>query len=219
MSKRVLLAVVAGGFLGFVGLAAAPASAQATDTVPVAPPTESPTVDQVDRAANGLVRPERGPGGTGAFRAPEGVGLVRPGALLFASFDANHDGKVTIAEIEAAAPGVFAVADKNKDGAITGFEQTDWAASMGGLPDILANPMTFDVDLDNKISPAEFTGALKRIAGQLAPSGEITFAELVRPLNRNDEKGPPGPGFGLGTLTTRSGGKVSTGHPNIVSDR
>src|SRR5690349_9889665 len=104
MSKRMVLAVVAGGFLGFAGLAAAPASAQATDTVPVAPPTDTPTVDQVDRAANGLVRPPgRGPGGP---RAPEGVGVVSPGALLFASFDANHDGKVTTAEIEAGAAAV-----------------------------------------------------------------------------------------------------------------
>src|SRR6185436_14100536 len=215
MSKRLVLAVFAGGFLGFAGLAAAPASAQATDTVPVAPPIDSPTVDHVDRAANGLVR--GGPGGPGGFRTPEGVGMVSPGALLFASFDANHDGKVTIAEIEAGAAAAFAVADKNKDGAVTGFEQTDWAASMGGLPDILANPMTFDVDLDNKISPSEFAAALKRIAGQLAPSGEITFAELVRPLNRNDEKGPRGPGPNFGTLTPRVGGPIPGGHPNVVS--
>src|SRR5262245_2087955 len=126
MSKRVVLALFTGGFLGFAGLAAAPACAQATDTVPVAPPTESPTVDQVDRAANGLVRP--GPGGPGGgFRTPEGVGVVSPGALLFASFDANHDGKVTMAEIEAGAAAAFTVADKNKDGAVTGFEQADWA--------------------------------------------------------------------------------------------
>ena len=215
MSKRIGLALFVSGFLGFWGLPAGTASAQATDTVPIAPPTDSPTVDHVERAANGLVR--GGPGG--AMRAPEGVGLVSPGALVFASFDANHDGKVTKAEIEAGAASAFTIADKNKDGVITGFEQTDWAAAMGGLPDILANPMTFDVDLDNKVSPSEFAAALRRLAGQLAPSGEITFADLVRPLNRNDEKGPPGPGFNLGTLTPRASGPPPGGHPNFGGER
>ena len=77
----------------------------------------------------------------------------------------------------------------------------------------------YRIDLDNKVSPSEFAAALRRLAGQLAPSGEITFADLVRPLNRNDEKGPPGPGFNLGTLTPRASGPPPGGHPNFGGER
>ncbi len=55
-------------------------------------------------------------------------------------------------DLRQAPSGVFAVVDKNKDGVITGFEQTDWAALMGGGADVLANAMTFDMDLDRAVS-------------------------------------------------------------------
>lgn len=199
MSKRMVLAVFAAGFLGLAG---APAFAQATDTVSVTPPaTEAPQVDRVDRAANGLVRP--GPGGPGGgFRAPEGVAVVSPAALVLASFDANHDGKISPAEIEAGAALAFAAADKNGDGAITGFEQSEWAASMSGMSDILSNQMTFDQNLDNSVSKTEFVAGFKRIAASIGP-GDITFAQLVRPLNKTDEA-ERGPGPGFGTLSPRA---------------
>src|SRR5690349_8684532 len=199
MSKRMVLAVFVAGFLGLVGVA--PAFAQATDTVPITPPsTEAPQVDRVDRAANGLVRP--GPGG-GGFRVPEGVGVVSPGALVLASFDANHDGKITPAEIEAGAALAFAAADKNGDGALTGFEQNEWAASMTALPDILSTPMTFDQNLDNSVSKTELIAGFKRIAASIGP-GDITFAQLVRPLNKTDNEAKRGPGPGFGTLSPRA---------------
>lgn len=220
MVSRVVLSAFLGGFLGVAGLAAAPASAQTTDTVPITPPVDTQTVDHVDHAAAGLAG--RGPGGPGGFRVPEGVGVVSPGALLFASFDANHDGKVTTAEIEAGAAAVFAVVDRSNDGAITGFEQADWAATMSGLPDVLSNPMTFDTNQDNSVSKAEFLAGLKRMASQIAPSGDITFAELVRPLSKNDNQADRGPGLGLGSITprgsTRTGGGRGGppgGSPNV----
>jgi hypothetical protein len=134
--------------------------------------------DEIDR----VVAPQRG-----GFRAPDGVRVVEPGALLFASFDRNYDGRVSTEEMEVGAAGSFAVADRNGDGAITGFEQNDWAASVASMNDVLSNPMTFDVDLDRSVTKAEFAAGLKRIAGQVAP-GDLSFADLVKPLSRPDEQ-------------------------------
>lgn len=150
---------------------------QQAEVEPTAPP------DEVDR----VVGPQRGSG----MRAPEGVRVVQPGALLFASFDRNHDGRITAEEIEAGAAGAFAAADRNGDGAISGFEQNDWAATVGSLNDVLSNPMTFDVDLDRSVTREEFVAGLKRIAGQIAPE-DLTFADLMKPLSRSDDQASRG---------------------------
>jgi hypothetical protein len=149
---------------------------QKGEVAEVAPP------DAIDR----VVAPQRG-----GFRAPDGVRVVQPGALLFASFDRNYDGRISAEEIETGAAGAFASADRNRDGAITGFEQNDWAVSVGSMNDVLSNPMTFDVDLDRSVTKAEFASGLKRIAGQVAP-GELSFADLVKPLGRPDEQASRG---------------------------
>jgi hypothetical protein len=195
MSKLTCLTVFLGGILAL----ATPAAAQATDQT-----VEVDRVDTVDHVATG--RPMPG----GGFRVPEGVRMVSPGALLFASFDRDYDGKITLAEVEAGAAGAFTAADRNQDGAVTGFEQSDWAARIGATGDILTNSMTFDVDLDRSVSRVEFISGLKRLAGQIAP-GDISFADLVKPL-KADEKGERGPG-GFGTLVPRVGGSYPGGDP------
>lgn len=145
----------------------------------------------------------------GAIRAPEGVKVVAPGALVFASFDRDQNGVITADEIAAGAAFAFGVADRNGDGVITGFEQTDWAATTGSATDVMSNAMTFDIDLDRAVTQAEFIAGFKRIAGQIQPSGELTFADLVRPLTRNRDEAAPGPGIGLGTLTPRGSSQGS----------
>jgi hypothetical protein len=132
-------------------------------------------VDHIDRVPGG--------GGPGPG-SNEAVRLVKPGALLFASFDRNFDGVVTTGEIDLGTSGSFAVADKNKDGAITGFEQSDWAAAIGASAEVFSNPMQFDLDLDRSVTPVEFAAGLKRIADALVnPStGAITFVDLVKPM-------------------------------------
>jgi hypothetical protein len=195
MSKLTCLAVFLGGVMALTG----PAFAQTTNqTVEIPQPVE--TNDAVDH----VVGPTSRPGG--GFRLPEGVRMVSPGALLFASFDRNFDGRISAAEVESGAAGAFAAADRNKDGVITGFEQSDWAASVGAVSDILSNPMTFDVDLDRSVTRVEFTAGLKRLAGQLS-SGDIAFADLVKPLNQADDE-PRAPGGGFGTLTPRARGTL-----------
>lgn len=162
----------------------------------VAPPASAQEVDRIDRVAG-----VPSPGGMG--RAPDGVKVVAPGALVFASFDRNGDGRITIAEIEAGAETAFAAADRNGDGVITGFEQTDWAVAMGSTNDVMANAMTFDIDLDRAVTRAEFTAGLKRIAGQIQPNGELAFADLLQPLTRPSDNADQGSGFGLGRIIPR----------------
>lgn len=163
--KGVSLAVVAGAFAVLAG--ALPAFAQ----------EQTVEVDRIDRVSGAA-----SPGGL--MRPPEGVKVVSPGALIYASFDRNFDGVISMAEIETGAAGAFDVADKNGDGIITGFEQTDWAARMASAADLMANAMTFDIDLDRQVTRAEFVAGFKRLAGQINPAGDLTFIDLVRPLSR-----------------------------------
>jgi hypothetical protein len=202
MSKLTYLAVFLGGFLALAG----PVAAQTGQTVEVDRTEPAPPADAVEHVV--------GPARPGGLRMPEGVRMVSPGALLFASFDRDYDGKIGSAEVDAGAAGAFIAADRNKDGAITGFEQNDWAASVGAVGDVLSNPMTFDVDLDRSVTRVEFINGLKRLAGQLSP-GDIAFADLVKPLNQaEDGERPPGGGFG--TLTPRARGTL--GRPPPASD-
>ncbi len=160
-------------------------------------PAMAQDVDRIDRIAG-----TTGPGGS--TRAPEGVKVVTPGALVFASFDSNFDGRITKEEIAAGAVHAFKAADRNGDGVITGFEQTDWAAAMGDATGVLANAMTFDIDLDRSVTLAEFTAGLQRIAGQIADeSGVLRYTDLVQPLNRQSQQADQGPGPGWGTITGR----------------
>jgi hypothetical protein len=170
-------------------------------------PALAQDVDTIDRIT-GQVSP------SGAPRAPDGVKVVAPGALVFARFDADLDGKIMEAEIEAGATLAFAAADANGDQQITGFEQTDWAARMGNPSDLMANAMTFDIDLDRSVTRAEFTAGLKRIAGQIQPNGDLTFADLLQPLSRVNQQAQQqgqGPGWGTvrgrGTAPTDGGGR------------
>ncbi len=162
----------------------------------LAAPAIAQEPDRIDRIT-GMANPG------GPNRQPPGVKVVSPGALIFASFDRNGDGRVTIAEIEAGAEIAFVAADKNGDGAVTGFEQADWAGLMNSAADEMANAMTFDIDLDRSVTRPEFVAGLKRIAAQIQPQGDLTFADLLQPLSRLNNDAPPGPGFGLGTITGR----------------
>lgn len=162
---------------------AMPAAAQEGQVIQQGDAGQVAPENEVDRVV--------GPQGGAAFRAPEGVRVVRPGALLFASFDRNYDGRITTAEIEAGAAGAFAAADRNGDGVISGFEQNDWAASVGSMNDVLSNSMTFDVDLDRSVTREEFAAGLSRILGQVAPEG-LMLADLMKPLSRSQDQAARG---------------------------
>jgi hypothetical protein len=72
-----------------------------------------------------------------ASAPPEGVKVVTPRRTrLSPASIANLDGTITFEEIEIAAGSArrSTIADRNGDGLITGFEQTDWAASWATPP-------------------------------------------------------------------------------------
>jgi|SRR5690349_11118844 len=181
MRTSVLALALGGGFV-FIGMATLPAFAQVVSpsngTTSNAPPAGA-AVEHIDPTAPFLSR---------MGRVPEGVKRVSPGALLLASFDRNFDGKVSRAEITAAAPGVFSVVDANKDGKITGFEQTDWAASVGSQGEILANATMFDANLDRSVTQEEFAKGLLRLADEVMGPAvqEIAFTDLMKPLTAPD---------------------------------
>lgn len=161
-------------------------------------PAYAQDVDRIDRIT-GTTRPG------GNFRPPEDVKVVVPGALVFASFDANHDGIISNDEIAAGAERAFSIADRNGDGVITGFEQSDWANAMGDPTGVLANAMTFDINLDRSVQPSEFAAGLQRIAGQIAQEdGALKYTDLVQPLNRSSEQAGQDSGGGWGRITPRS---------------
>ena len=155
------------GSVFFAGLAGV-----ALLSVAGAAPAMAQDVDRIDRITG-----TTGPGGS--FRPPEGVKVVTPGALVFASFDANLDGTISKEEIAAGSARAFQIADRNGDGVITGFEQTDWAGVMGDPTGVLANAMTFDIDLDRSVTPSEFAAGMHRIAGQIADDNGVSKAEQV----------------------------------------
>jgi Ca2+-binding EF-hand superfamily protein len=76
---------------------------------------------------------ERGPGGPGAPGTSMHMrGMGGFGAHLFEMADANHDGRVSLAEAEAAALAHFDKADVNHDGKITPEERQQAHQAMHG---------------------------------------------------------------------------------------
>lgn len=180
---RIAVVALSGSLLALALAAGAGAAwAQVITTTSASPPAAAPESPpaEVDRIAGPSV-----PRGIGR----EGVRLVRPGAMLFASYDVNHDGRITDAEIDAGAALSFAVADANHDGALTGFEQTDWARLVGAASDVLSNAMLFDSDLDRSVTPAEFVSGIRRLADTLKKKGEsdLVYGDLVQPLQPQPE--------------------------------
>ena len=178
--------------LAALACAAGVAPAGLAQTVETARPEPVEANDRIDRI----------PGVAGVKTADlgrsEGVRLVRPGALLFASFDRNADARITRQEVADGATASFTLADKNGDGVVSGFEQSDWSLRVGAQDDVLSNPMLFDVDLDRSVTPAEFAAGLQRLADAMADAETktIPFDRLVQALSppgqETDEKSPRG---------------------------
>lgn len=121
------------------------------------------------------------------LRNRDDVRVVRPGAMVFASYDANGDGGVSDAEITQGAGRSFISADRDADGVLSGLEQGDWATRVGAGPDVLSNPMLFDADLDRQVTKAEFVAGMQRLANQQKRPGasDIQLRDTIR---RVDER-------------------------------
>jgi len=117
-----------------------------------------------------------------------GVRVVRPGALLFASFDADGSLTISVDEIRSSAQKAFDRADANANGTLTIFEQQDWAKEIGASDGQLANAVSFDSNIDRQVTFEEFAAGIERIAQPyIDPEiGEIPYSNLI--LKPNGEK-------------------------------
>jgi EF hand len=109
--------------------------------------------------------------------------LMSADVLLFTDFDADHDRRITIAEIEAGLPDVFARADANHDGVLQPVEFATFSAdTMGGMQ-MPPYRLEFDRNVDNEITSEEFRTELLARAKEYDRNedGVIVRAEFVRP--------------------------------------
>ncbi|MEZ5936834.1 MAG: hypothetical protein R3C52_01285 [Hyphomonadaceae bacterium] len=128
-----------------------------------------------------------------------------PIALLFVSYDANHDLRVSSAEVMSAVEGEWRSADADGDGEVSAFEYDEWALRTLGSAEAEPQRIMFDVDLDAKITLDEFRARIGDLFAQLDRNRdgvlERTDLVVVRPMQRMD-----GPGGGGGRPQGRRGG-------------
>lgn len=106
--------------------------------------------------------------------------VAEPVALAIAAFDADQDGIVTRAELNAGAARSFgSVAGGAKDIGYIGY--ADWALRYLGDANALPSPFEVDYDRDNRITAAELAGALTFAFDRFDKNrdGRLTRAELV----------------------------------------
>lgn len=182
--RRTLPTVVIAALL----LAALPVNAQAEDDGD----------DLVRLPGNGLVKPDTGP-------AHRNLGRLVPGGGLFASFDANGDGRISAEELAEGTRAAFLLADANEDGQLGALEQQDWAASLPTRDDTLSNPVRFDPNLDRVVTFEEFESVIAQLAANYQDEhGTIELAKLSAPEpkpERGDRRLPGGPSDRIGAGT------------------
>lgn len=129
--------------------------------------------DIVRLPGQGELKPEAAKKIIGAERLISGGGLIL-------SFDADADGKITMAELESGVAIAFETADRNDDGRITPLEQMAWADGLPTRDTSLANPARFDPNLDRVVREAEFTEVVISFASGLADetTGDIHLERL-----------------------------------------
>lgn len=116
--------------------------------------------------------------------------FIKSGALLLASFDANHDFEISDEEVEAGARNTFKVADADQNGVITPIEQRDWAARITGEGDVLENSRFFQSAIPNQVTEEEFVAGIKTFATTFANAeGKILFTSFtITPASRDSKR-------------------------------
>ena len=125
-------------------------------------------------------------------RSMSGARFIKPGALLLASFDRNHDLLITSEEIEAGASLAFQAADTDGSAYLTPIEQRNWATRITSEDDVLGNPSLFISSTPGQVLEAEFISGLQIFAQRFEDeNGEIRFTELTfepQARDRNDRE-------------------------------
>lgn len=113
-------------------------------------------------------------------RRQESGQTLKPGGLLFVTFDSNDDYRITQEEVSAGIARAFAEADANGDGVIAMLELSNWSNRVLGGSGARPGRFDFDSNADMRISREEFTSTLNEFGASYAGSdGIITFNDLV----------------------------------------
>lgn len=118
---------------------------------------------------------------------PEGVSAVpisetaEPVGLAIASFDSDHDGRTTRAELNEALLRSFATADRDGDGQLGYIEYSGWATIWLGSATALPGPYAIDADGDDRISREEMLAEFGRQFLRLDrdSDGAVSHGELL----------------------------------------
>ncbi len=97
-----------------------------------------------------------GGGGLAANQPPMPRALFSADALLYVSFDADDDLRVTMAEIEAGVTHEWTRANTNGDGLLQPLEFSAWSDSALGGNQLPPFRLDFDRNVDNVITQEEF---------------------------------------------------------------
>lgn len=127
---------------------------------------------------------------------PPATMAYEPAAMLIATFDADGDGRVTRAELEAGVRRSFDAIDTARTGKLGYIDFADWAERYLGDRNALPSPYETDRDGDNRISLAELQATLGGFFTRYDrdKDGVVTRAELLtirgRPFgeDRPDER-------------------------------
>ena len=149
--------------------------------------------------------PVTAPDGTPAARVGAGgMWVAEPVALLAVSFDKDGDGLTTTIEREAGLRALWPRADADGSGVLSPLEFNAWRAIWLGNADGRPGHVTFDRNVDNRITAEEFMEGFERELRHFDKDGDgaLSRGELVRfiaaPQGRGPGGGPPGGGRGRG---------------------
>lgn len=120
------------------------------------------------------------------------ITIIRPAALLFATFDKDGDYKIARAEASQGVADAYGRADQDNNGRISLFELEDWREAAFGSMDALPGNMNFDTDYDNQVSKVEFTSALMDLFDRhdKDKNGQVKHGELMQILEVPAAKEP-----------------------------
>ena len=130
-----------------------------------------------------------------------GAKVLLPAALLFASFDADGNYKVSKDEVDAGLHNAFEQADADGSEELSLFEYKNWAARALGATNAQPGWIGIDLDGDRSISEGEYRKAFLGLASKYGLSGPdgIIFAKLTRtmgPMQQRGEQNERRPGEG-----------------------
>lgn len=120
------------------------------------------------------------------------ITIIRPAALLFATFDKDADYSISRQEAALGTTDAFGRADKNRNGKVSLFELEDWRAAALGSMDALPGNLNFDTDYNNQVSKSEFESALMELFDRHDKNedGAVKHNELMQILEVPAHKGP-----------------------------